>query len=573
MSEFISPVIGNRFPGFIKEEYTSFDKFLRDYLDWLETDENFIQILNAWSHNLEPSNNVDEYLDAILRDTGFVLDREISIPKSTLLHFLKDFYLSRGSAQSFKFIFRLLFNADVRIEYPREQLLWLSSANYGQRHFIFIQSTHKGSREYTNIISKISELGGTIQGSVSKLTAFVEDIKPIQYNGGEYLQIEIQRPLGEFLATESVSLSVGGFSIVEQILPIADIQIVDPGVGYLPGDRISITGTLVQGSILVDSTSTGGVTSIQILNAGCNYNTDTLIYARQTGAGAGFTGRVTGVTLNDTANITNTEILSPGSGFAVVPEIYAKRPGESMILDSNYGAIGLYQPEDQISSTPGVVSDGDETTPSYDGDQILGPVVPRALPQTGICVAKLKAHSTEIGKIIDVTMKTPYLGFDPLNPSSLTVSVESQSGSGAILEVKPISRFAISSWEDSKGFLAERCFLLDSDKYQQFSYEVISSADPTRYQDIVADLLHPVGYSRFAIVEIEDEKNRGPIVVWQEIQDPSVLLFPIQAEEPDVTVFSLTQAAELPPSGQILVPHNSNNHILVDENEDDIIWA
>lgn len=605
MKDYISPVIANRFPGFIKEEYPAFDRFLQDYLAWLETDENFLQIVNDWKTNTEPSNNVEPYIDAIIRDVGFVFERPITIPKSTLLHFLRDFYLSRGSQQSYKFLFRLLFDDDVRIEYPRDKLLWLSSANYGERHYIFLRSTHIGSREYEYILSNVAELAGTLYGSLSQITSFVESIQPIQYNGGEYLKVEIQRPAGEYLPADLMTLTVGDFSISEQVMPLVQLQIVNAGTGYLPGDQIIITGTDVPGVASVETTRTGGITNITIPNPGCQYDVGTLVLARPGFGGSGFTGQVSSVgNIPDPGypdrekGILTVEILSPGYNYDRVPDIFAKRKDESMIFDSHFEQQQRDQELAVLKPTLSTASVKSKTGSTYstnsankDEDDTqkasqevaksktaarlqpgvtLGDVVKPVLTNPKPCIAELTAHSTEIGQIKTITFTAPYIGFDALNAGAIGVQVISEKGTGATFIVKPITRYSVSAWEDNKGFLEEKCTLLDSDKYQQFSYEIISSIDPARYQDVVSDLLHPVGYIRSAIVEIEDSALMVVNATNSEVYHPTVLEFASQYAGATPIFFSV---GEIDPGNRIVAPVGSILYPIVDENGNELIWS
>lgn len=593
MKEYISPVIANRFPDFVREEYPAFDKFLQDYLAWLEQDEGFLQILNDWKSNMEPSNNVEPYIDAIIRDVGFVFERPITIPKSTLLHFLRDFYLSRGSVQSYKFLFRVLFDEDVRIEYPRDRLLWLSAANYGQRHYVYLKSTHVGSREYEGILNNVSEYAGTLYGSLSQITAFVEGVQPILYNGGEYLKVEIQRPLGEFLPTDLMTLSVSEFSINEQIMSVVSLQIDNPGIGYLPGELVQISGTDVTGTASIGTTSKGGVTNILINDPGCNYKVGDLILARPGFGGSGFTAQVAEVGPTPVTgqpalvdSIKKCVILSQGYEFDRVPDIFPKRKAESMIFDARFEADQrTLDDSTQTPVVPPVSSKGGTSTNSAPTVGIIdleetdreSPTAPPpefgAIKLTHLskikpCVADLSATSTNIGQIKTINFGAPFIGF--ADPSDVSISIDSENGTGASFTVKPVTRFVVSGWEDNKGFLGEKCVLLDSDKYQQFSYEIISSVDPSKYQDIVSDLLHPVGYVRSAIVEIEGSGSIGITAGSNAVVKPQVLEFNSVYTGIEPLEFSV---GVLDPGNRIVLLEDGILFPIVDENDNEIIWT
>jgi hypothetical protein len=89
---------------------------------------------------------------------------------------LKDFYLSRGSISSFKFLFRALFNEDVSIEYPRDQMLVTSFAGYSERYFIYSTSINVQYLDFEGLVERVKKYGGKLTGLTSKTSASIENI-------------------------------------------------------------------------------------------------------------------------------------------------------------------------------------------------------------------------------------------------------------------------------------------------------------------------------------------------------------------------------------------------------------
>lgn len=454
MKETILPVIKGRFQSFVQEDYPNFAKFMGDYFGWLEQDENFLSILNDWRSNTEPSNNVEPYIDAILEDVGFDMSVDVSIPKSTLLHFMKDFYLSRGSVQSFEFLFKVLFANKMRIEYPRERMLIPSYAAYGEKFYVYTSAVNVGTRDYLAIMQNVTELAGTLEGLSSKVIVSVEAITPILGNDATYLEIEILKSVGDFIVGENVRLTIGDNEIVEAVQNVAAIVITNGGSGYQVNDQVRISKAEITSNGYVGKVGAGGITNLTISNPGCSYSIGDLILARKTVStdGSGFSAVVSEI--GSSGEIVAYELMNSGYGFTVLPDIIVKR------LDG---------------STP-----------------------------TG-CEAVLVPSSSEIGKIISVNL----IGANVAVANDSTVTVTSETGTNAVLALAMESSFSSADWENDRGFLGENSTLIDSDKYQQYSYEIISSVSPSRYISIVDDLLHPVGYVRSAVIEIESSVTIG----------------------------------------------------------------
>lgn len=420
---------------------------MADYFTWLEQDANFLQIINDWKLNTEPSNNVEPYITAILDDVGFNINQDISVPKSTLLHFMKDFYLARGSTQSFEFLFKVLFANNVKIKYPRESLLIPSYAEYGEKIYVYTSANSANSINYLSILQNLTALSGTLQGLTSNVTVSVESINPILGNNQTFLEIEILKSVGDFVVGENVRLTVGNNQIVEVVQNVSSISIQNPGSGYQLNDQVQISHAQITSNGYVSKISSGGITQLNITNAGNGYTLGDLILARNTVSvdGSGFSAIVSKIGPN--GELQAYTIMCQGYGFTTLPEILVKR------------------------QNPG-------TSPT---DAVIIPI------------------SSQIGSIQNITFLGANVSFD----GTATVTLVSNTGAGASLSLVPVSSFKRSDWDNNRGFIGENSTIIDSDKYQQYSYEVISSINPSRYLPIVDDLLHPAGYVRSAVIEIE----------------------------------------------------------------------
>ena len=316
------PVLANKLPEFVRDNYPNFVQYVRDYLAWLEEDDNFLGIVNAWRNNMEPSIAAEPYLDAMLADLGFVSGQNLAIDKPLLIHLLKDFYLSRGTEASFRFLFRMLFNADVEIRYPREQMLVPSYAEYGERHFIFTTANNISMLNFQDLVVYVRENGGTLTGLTSKVKASIENIQIVHGSGTPYFRIEILRPNFEFIVEEPVTVVSGDYVITEFVQPVLDIEVVNPGYAYKTGEVIQVTGAKLNGNAFIESTRKGGITGINVIAPGANYEVGDLIVARSDDDGFGFSAKVTEV--GPEGGIEAYKIINEGYNYASIPELYSE---------------------------------------------------------------------------------------------------------------------------------------------------------------------------------------------------------------------------------------------------------
>jgi len=550
--ESVVPVITARLPNYIREQYPVFAQFVEDYFNWLEynpahdpealpgASPNFLSILTEWGRNLDaddynvkPENDNDAYLNAILRDAGFILKRQLAIPKSMLLNSLRDFYLSRGSVQSFQYLFKLMFgDQSITITYPRDKMLVLSNANYGEVNYIYLtlDDVDLTDVDLLYILQNAATDGGTAHGSVSKMTAFVEDAKIQHYTEGEVLRLQIAKPVGEFVGNDQITVTVGDHSFTKFILNVVVPNIDTPGKLYQPGEFFRMSGVGVyEGSMQIESVATGSVEDIQIVNGGVGYSVGNIIRARPANNihGRGFSAYVTAITPD--GGIADVEVFDPGYGYDVMPTIYIvdppapPKPRPSAVL--GFGTAGTSVKPFKWGQTMGKVTltklppanPGGTFGPQWWWDGQRAKVTQLILSynlltnltaQNGErAIAYLKTdHSrafilgftNTIGRLKKVSADQPYLILGT-NIPTINVTVESEFGSGATFSFGTQTRFSTKAWTNQAGFLGINATLIDSNKYQQFSYEIETQEDPDLYLDAVDDLLHPVGYLRFTV--------------------------------------------------------------------------
>lgn len=445
------PKIDSRIPHFIREEYPAAHKLIIDFYKWLETDQNFLRVLTEFNEGQEINNQVEPYIDLIISELGWFFNRPITISKSALVSTLRDFYLSRGSENSFKYLFKVLFGEDATISYPRERLFTLSNSNYSKDHWILTTANNLGTGIFDEIVNGDS-LSMTISGQVSKTTLSIDKIVPIIYDGVQYLKIMVNETELDFKPLETVIISTGEYSVYETIFACTKLTISSHGKQYNVGDEIVISGAVVKGRAKVKATLKGGIDSIQIVDGGQGYAIGDQVKARLTESGNGFFATVRKI--GPAGEIQAFKFWGTGYDYRALPDL---------IIESENG--------------------------------------------TG---AILKAGSTTIGGIKTIDMIDQYWRFDDLNPST---AVLNSDGTDAVIDINIngcISRDE-STYKNRRGVLETNCILHDSNYFQHYSYEVHSRVASARFDDAVDDMLHPVGYKRYNVY-LNEFTNALPVI-------------------------------------------------------------
>lgn len=127
-----STFIENQLPGFIRgnPEYTLFVQFLQKYYEFLELPGNPVYELRRAQENydidLARKTLLRYFKDKIL--PSFPEETELSTEK--IVKAARDFYAKKGTPDSFKFLFRILYNQEVDIFLPKTNILRASDGKW-----------------------------------------------------------------------------------------------------------------------------------------------------------------------------------------------------------------------------------------------------------------------------------------------------------------------------------------------------------------------------------------------------------------------------------------------------------
>lgn len=438
MRNFISPVQRQKLAQYARDNYPNFESFMVKWFEWMETDHSFVAVLENWKPNMQPHTAADEYLDAMLADLGWNWHGELSIPKHLLITALRDFYMSRGTRKSFEWLFRLLFNKTVRVEYPREKLLIPSAAEYTSETIMFSTANSRDSGQMKTVAESLGKGNHVfIEGMTSGVISGVEEITIINSSGKTYYQIVITETLHEFLPREDIRIVDENAFVIERNINVLDIEVEKAGTFQKTGEIIHVEGCNIPGMSVIQSLHEGAIDSVEILTAGADYKkSEVLIASTQDQTGFGFYGRISKVSAD--GEIQEIELLNHGHGYKELPTITVQT------------------------------------------EKGLG--------------AKFLVKSKTIGGINKIAQKQPHADFD-----IATVSI---TQGDAVLKPKEKATFTRYYFRSRLGVIGECSTLIDSLRYQQFSYDLISSVSADKQDGIVDKLLHPYGYIRTSVFEI-----------------------------------------------------------------------
>jgi hypothetical protein len=130
-----SLLVNKQVPEFIREEYPLFITFLEAYYEYLETKQGTEKNdLLAKAKDIRYISDVDQSIvdfeDNFFNTYATLIPKDAQVDKAFLIKNVLPLYLSKGSEKAFKLLFRMLFNDEVEILLPKNNVLRASDGKW-----------------------------------------------------------------------------------------------------------------------------------------------------------------------------------------------------------------------------------------------------------------------------------------------------------------------------------------------------------------------------------------------------------------------------------------------------------
>jgi hypothetical protein len=134
----LSLLINRQVPEFVREEHPKFISFLEAYYEFLDT------TLNDKVRGLKTFADVDQSLSDFENQffNSFLpfVPRDTALSKEKLIKNFLPVFLSKGSEKSFQLLFRMLFDEDALLTYPKERILRASDGKWNLQSYLRIET-------------------------------------------------------------------------------------------------------------------------------------------------------------------------------------------------------------------------------------------------------------------------------------------------------------------------------------------------------------------------------------------------------------------------------------------------
>lgn len=454
----ISTLINRVIPGFVQEDHPKFVAFLKAYYDFLQQ-----QGVDDLRDVYQLDNTLNQFIAKFKAELAHNFPNAL-VDQRFLLKHIKDFYASKGSDASFKFLFRALFDKEIEIDRPQRQMLRPSDGKWIQDYSIFVRV-----------------ILGDPNLVVGKQTRVITSDKQVKLGVQKVAKISSGTDLQDLdlgFVTEAFELAYELGFVTEPVFETWDLsELGNPEQGSVYEVTIdrSFFGKFKAGDIFVYK----------------DVNTNQF-----------FTGYVMSTT--STVNV-----VSGGSGFKLgqLFDIETETGTGSVLKVSEVGPFGEiralqflkygveYTQNLVLTLNPSL----DTPTTSISDNNIALSDKTRGFVEQGFVFSDYDyAYDGDETDINNYYWELSYSG--DLISQFKTVRLQSfvDEQKQAVIRITPgvIAKYP-GYYQNNDGFLSDDIYLQDSRYYQAFSYVIKVEETLARYGSIVKTIVHPAGMALF----------------------------------------------------------------------------
>ena len=334
----ISNLIESQVPFFVRNDHENFVAFVEAYYEFLEQQTGVVNVTKSLLNQADVDLTdifvekfYDNYLPFIPKDTA--------VDKTLILKHIKDFYRSRGTEKSIRFLMRILFDEDVEFYYPQRDILRVSDGKWFQEKSIKITDLEVDGTANNQLGIETKFISRRISGNTSNAYALVESSSSYYEGTSLVRELKLSNQYRNFGFGERITSSFFENGIEKTLAAnlfsgsINTVKVINGGTRYIQNQVIIIESNTGSGAnIIVSSVSSGDLTSIVALNGGAGFQVNSQVLITG-GGGTGAAASISSVSADNfyhpnsyniiyttiqsiaSANISNTNYGLHFSGF------------------------------------------------------------------------------------------------------------------------------------------------------------------------------------------------------------------------------------------------------------------
>ena len=251
----IKNIVKSQLPEFVREQHPVFTDFMIAYYEWLSQNEGtFLKttIGDGTIRTLDIDQTVTDFFEYFFKQylenfpIYLVLDSVTGkkLNARTVIKNIKKFYSAKGTEKSYRFLFRVLYNSEIQLYYPKKDILRLSDSKWIERKFVRIRKTN-GLNEFElkdNYIYQKEDITDPFSRYLAR--AKVVEVKEFTLDGIRIIDIEVDNIEGSFQTNQNIycTFANGETKKYAKVSPIlSKIKVLFGGEYYTENDDVTFS--------------------------------------------------------------------------------------------------------------------------------------------------------------------------------------------------------------------------------------------------------------------------------------------------------------------------------------------
>lgn len=520
----LSSQIASQFPEHLREDAPRFIAFLKAYFEYLEQSQKAGDAARGLYDYMDIDRTLDDFVEHFQRQFMENIPTSILADKRLLSKYISQFYQARGSEESYRFLFRAMFDEEIDLYYPGDDILRASDGRWVQETVV------RGI-----VVSGVPEdmAGKQVTGSVSGVTARAQEVLRIRALGIDLIQIIVENATGTFEEDELVEDDYGNkIKVFGAVGSLQGVIIDEPGAFHSAGDTVSLSGAgggIANGTIR--STTDVSAVTFRIQNGGSGYRLDGNTTLTVSGGNPTIPAQLRIMNLSNTATTNtctttiavaadvtlDTQPFNVGSGNFPTSNVNSTLADALSFADITTGSIntialiypgyGYGQELPTVTALDSEIYNGLEYDSDKGGYKGFNAVIIASRAYGAISSVRINSSDLAFQKNDTITITnatTPTANVTDTSVDAIsgqTRGLRRQGTYGATVTANIQGSFPLSGrYIDTKGFLSWNNKLQDNDFYQEFSYVIRARKLLKDYQAIVKESVHPSGTKMFGML-------------------------------------------------------------------------
>ena len=300
----ISNLVASQVPFFVRNDHENFVAFVEAYYEFLEQQTGVVNVSKSLLNQADVD-LTDIFVEKFYDNFIPFIPKDTAVDKTLILKHIKDFYRSRGTEKSIRFLMRILFDEDVEFYYPQRDVLKVSDGKWYQEKSVKITDIRVDGVANNSLGIETKFINRKIIGNTSNANALIERTSSYYEGTSLVRELKLSNQYKTFGSGEVITSTFFEGDTEKTITAnlfsggINTVEIINGGTRYLKNQVVPIeneTGTGAE--IIISSVSSGNLTSIAALNGGAGFQVGNQILITG-GGGSGANANISSVSADN----------------------------------------------------------------------------------------------------------------------------------------------------------------------------------------------------------------------------------------------------------------------------------